>query len=296
MSSYDSPVSPRPPDHEPTPEPASTRRRQNWGFTLTYVLLLGAVVGGGVYAVVVAGDDSADPPEQTVRDYLSSQADHDCEAAVDLLSERMVEDEGGRQELIDDCADDENEAGDLPSDEDLATMLDSVETEDVDGDRATVTYQVPADVGGELDPVTLEFTLVKESGAWKIDNLVPVPGDLADDSPQAAARDQAQAVIDQDCERFLGVLTEAATAEMGGTREEQLDQCEQWFSDLPEEEVTLGPIFRESEDGDTVEVGITVMSETFEGGNNVFYVTVVREDGGWKVDQAEWSDAPGEET
>jgi len=212
---------------------------------------------------------------------------------VALLSERILDRDGGRQGSIDSCEDSRADAEDEVSDEDIASLLGTVETTGIDGDRATVTYTASAELTGELDPVTMEITLVSEDGAWKVDDLVPVSGELPGDTPQAAARDHAQAILDGDCAAFLAVLSEDALAELGDTPDDQSAGCERRIgAGASVADRRVGPVIRDSEHDGAAVVGVTIFSESYEAGNNIFYVAVVEENGAWKVDQLDWSDFP----
>jgi hypothetical protein len=275
---------PSPPASPTLPPP--TRRGARWGFVVVPVVVLGAAVGG---AVVLTGDDGGgrDGPEQAVRDYLTAEANGDCEGSADLLSDRVVEEGGGRQALLDDCEDaDDREV----ADDELAAIVDTIETTGVDHGRATVTYAGGAE---PTQQVTIEVTLVDDGGAWKVDDLVPVTGELPEDSPLAAARDHAQAILDGDCEAFLAVLSTEALSTLGETPAAQASACEQQVGGGPSAtDPDLGPVIQDSERDGTAVVGVTVMSESYEAGNNIFYVPVVEEDGEWRVDQVGWSDFP----
>jgi hypothetical protein len=277
------------------PSPAGGRRRG--GLVVALAVVVSAVVGVSAYVVMATDEGGADAPERAVRDYLTAAANRDCEGVVALLSTQVLEQSGGRQQMIDDCEDsqeDDVEEGDDVTDEELASLLDSVETTDVQGDRATVTYAAEGDITGELDATTMEVALVTEDGAWKVDNFVPVAGDLPAGSPQAAARDHAQALLDRNCEAFLEVLTEEAQAELGDAPEERLVECERLLEQsTPISDARLGPVVRESVDEGVAVVAVTIFSEQYEAGNNVFFVTVIDDDGVWKVDQLGWSGEPG---
>jgi hypothetical protein len=64
-----------------------------------------------------------------VRDYLTAEANGDWEGSADLLSDRVVEEGGGRQELLDDCEDaaDDREREEVAAG-DLAAIVDTIET------------------------------------------------------------------------------------------------------------------------------------------------------------------------
>ena len=276
-----------------TPPQPPARRGPRRGLVVALAVVLGTAVGVGAYVLLEGDGGAAGAPEQAVRDYLTAQADHDCERLVALLSERIVEEDGGRRESLDSCEDSRTEDEDEVADEDLASLLGTVETAGVDGDRATVTYTASAEIVGELDPVTIEVTLVREDGAWRVDGSAPVSGELPDDAPQAAARDHAQAILDGDCAAYLAVLSEGALAELGDTPDSRSAGCERRIGSGPSvADPRLGPVVRDSEDDGAAVVGVTIFSESYEAGNNIFYVAVVEENGVWKVDQLDWSSFP----
>jgi len=208
-----------------------------------------------------------------------------------------VEDNGGRQASLDDCEErraqvEESNDGEI-SEDDLAAMLDTVEMTGMGKRWATVTYTDGAEAGGDSDPVTVEVTLTMEDGVWKVDDSGPALSDVPDDSPQAAARDHAQAILDGDCETFLAVLTDDALAQLGATADDRSTQCERRMrSGVSPVDPRLGLVFDDSVDDDSAVVGVTIFSESYDGGNNVFYVAVAKEDGVWKVDQLGWDDFP----
>ncbi|HEY8546576.1 MAG TPA: hypothetical protein VIL36_16060 [Acidimicrobiales bacterium] len=274
------------------PGPPSPRRRRSWGLAAALAVAVGATSGVAALAIRSDGGSEGDPsdPASVARQYLETEVSLDCDRLVDFFSERLVEESGGRAEMLDDCNDGLPEEGAGEVDEDaLADILASVETVSVADGRAIVTYSVGAELIGELDPVTAEITLVDEGGAWKVDDFGLATGELPEGSPQAAAWDFAQAVLDGDCEAYVAVLSEDALDELGPAA----DGCEGLVG-VSVDDPRLGPIIRDAEEDGRAVVGINVISEDYEAGNNNFYVAVVEEDGAWKVDQLTWSDFPEE--
>src|SRR5690606_31855638 len=245
-------------------------RTPRWRLGLLLVILAGVAVGAGAYAGLAGGDGDAGAPDQVVREYLTAWASYDCEVLLDLQSERSLEEGGGRRKALDDCEDTRaNAEQDELSDDALADIIGTLETTSVGGGRATVTYAAGPEPTGELDPATIEVTLVDEGGAWKVDDVALVPGRLPDGSPQAAARDYAQAVLDGDCDMVLAVVTADALTALGDTPDEQASECERIAGAATgPSDARLGPILRESEqDGEAI-VGVTIVSESYEAGNN----------------------------
>ena len=80
---------------------------------------------------------------------------NDCEAIEDLVTERLLEDEGG-------C-----EVEDMPAD---FTYVVSEATVDEDAGTASVPVDLTvAEVGDESDPITL--AMVVDDDEWKVDDI-----------------------------------------------------------------------------------------------------------------------------
>ncbi len=118
--------------------------------------------------------------------------------------------------------------------------------------------------------------------------------DRDEHTPADGARDFYRAAFDQDCDAYLAAITEESRATMGDSRDQQLDTCERSSETQGggPADPRLGPVDVESQDGDVARLWVVVFSEDYEAGNNAFPVTVVREDGEWRVDLTaeDWSD------
>jgi hypothetical protein len=110
-------------------------------------------------------------------------------------------------------------------------------------------------------------------------------GDAAD--PAQAVREYFDAALDRDCERLIGLVSEASWSD-GGTvgREEALGQCatEVRGEDFLPAGLRVDAVEVTSQSDDTAEVAVTSTSEA--QGEQTESIALARENGRWVVDFA----------
>ncbi|MDZ5619786.1 DUF2510 domain-containing protein [Nocardioides bizhenqiangii] len=125
------------------------------------------------------GDDSSLPdttPEDVVEEYVQAVKDGDCEAALALLSEKLIAEEEAN------CEDEE----DFMTDEEFEYVVGEA-TIDEEAETATVPFEVTAEGFSEEFPIGL----VVEDEEWKIDSfeVAEAPSDVVTEATPSVPTD-----------------------------------------------------------------------------------------------------------
>jgi hypothetical protein len=188
----------------------------------------------GVWWVVSSGAPRS--AEQTVDDFFQAQRDGDCEALIDLVTERSWSNGGqwSRDEFLDYCAD-AVEDYEPPVDQPFVSIYDEDGNylspggdDDPDKDGASALAGVLS--GSETWQIyrrrgrSPAGALVREDGEWTVetDDVVLRIGRSAHET----VRGYLEAYNDGDCARLIGYLSEPAWSANGELdRDEFLDRC-----------------------------------------------------------------------
>jgi len=143
----------------------------------------------------------------------------------------------------------------------------------------------PAGTGGVVKAIVAVVVLAIVAGGAFLLLGGDDDGDAAD--PAQAVRDYFDAAFDRDCERLIGLVSEASWSE-GGTvgREEALAQCatEVRGEDFLPAGLRVDAVEVTSQSDDTAEVDVTSTSDA--QGQQTESVALARENGRWVVDFA----------
>lgn len=108
------------------------------------------------------------------------------------------------------------------------------------------------------------------------------------DSPSSVLEEFTYAQADNDCEKIIDLLTEESRGLFSmatGTETDPVEACKQTLAASPQEvEITNFETIEENIDGDRAEVKFSISGNV--GGEELTQeetITMVKEDGGWKV-------------
>jgi len=122
-------------------------------------LLVAALAGILTWNFFLKGTDTS-TPGGTMKAYINAVSNDDCETIYDLVPSDMVP--ANRAQAESSCS---QLMGLLNVDfTDYKTL-----GETIDGDTATVDFQVTVEAAGQSVPVEMSMSLVRESGKWKVE-------------------------------------------------------------------------------------------------------------------------------
>jgi len=138
--------------------------------TFITVLAIGVLVvlaAASAWYMFMRSPTDLNTPGGTMEAYIKAVSDGDCDKIYDMTPSDMVP--ANRDQAARACS---LFAGLLDIEyKDYETI-----EETVDGDTATVTFQVTIEAAGQSVPDEMTMDLVKENGQWKVE---PLPPDLA---------------------------------------------------------------------------------------------------------------------
>jgi len=161
---YDSPSYESYSYEERSSAPAKTGKNSSSFITVLAIGVIAVLAAASAWYVFMRSPVDASTPGGTMEAYVQAVSDGDCDKIYDMTPDDMVPANRGQAEQA--CS--------------LFAGLIDIEFKDyktieetIDGDTASVTFQVTMEAAGESVPDEMTMDLVKENGKWKVEPLTP---------------------------------------------------------------------------------------------------------------------------